>query len=704
MRHAQCIAILLFRASLPILATQSEEALTHRGTNPIRHVITLLQTMQKKIKEDSETRQVEYDKFMCFCETTVGDVTHLLEEEREKVMRVKARLEAEAAGKTGLENEIAGEEEDKAQCLTSLEEAVAARNARYAVFQAEKGRLETNIAALGQAITAVKNGQSFLQLKHSDVLKHIADEKDIFEQIDEDNDESPHDTFVAFLQGGDGSPKGDEIVGVLSQLKENFEKALAAAQAKEDKDKEAFDALVATNQECIANLNIQIVDHTSEEGDLAVSIVHDKTALDDTESAYASDAKIMHELKYECAAKLVHHEEQTKRVQESLEAIASALKVLETDDSLDLFKKTFKRTEAASFFQMQSSEHRRNHKALKVIRDIASQHKVFINPEFISLALHGKRVGLETVVFQVQKMIKQLETDEKNDDMLISACTQNKDLYDRNMVEINQHTSTSDANLQAKQNEIDQLDEDIEQLQRELKKLKDDSDKRYTMDKKRHAIFLEEQANRVASKQILKVAENRLNKFYNPSLYKQEEGLALIHSRASDRPRGDFTEHNTESKSQMQVNKFINALVKELDEDMIAEEAEDLDNRRKTKRFIDDSDWSHTGKTRVLDKAMSDLAQAHGDMSDLKADRKSLDTRREILEKKIAGMKARCDWLIGNKGVRERARESERQSLINALNVLSGANAAVYGHEYQPEDYRVAFPEVKRPKGFLKYN
>ena len=43
------------------------------GANPIRKVVTMLQTMSKKITAEGAEEETAYNKFVCYCKTNTGD-------------------------------------------------------------------------------------------------------------------------------------------------------------------------------------------------------------------------------------------------------------------------------------------------------------------------------------------------------------------------------------------------------------------------------------------------------------------------------------------------------------------------------------------------------------------------------------------------------------------------------------------------------
>merc|ERR1711972_481067 len=90
-----------------------------------------------------------------------------------------------------------------------------------------KSDLDTNIAALSKAITAVSGGiaGSFLQTSGAQVLRKMVNAK-------QDIDGDDRQTLLAFLSGGQAtgySPQSGDILGILKQIGDEFQKSLASA-------------------------------------------------------------------------------------------------------------------------------------------------------------------------------------------------------------------------------------------------------------------------------------------------------------------------------------------------------------------------------------------------------------------------------------------------------------------------------------------
>merc|ERR1719262_2203997 len=75
-------------------------------------------------------------------------------------------------------------------------------------------------------------------------------------------------------------------------------------------------------------------------GDAGVEIVNMKEDLDDTQKSLAEDKKFLADLEKNCETRKKEYEVVVKTRAEELLAIADTIRILNDDDSLELFKKT----------------------------------------------------------------------------------------------------------------------------------------------------------------------------------------------------------------------------------------------------------------------------------------------------------------------------------------------------------------------------
>merc|ERR1719265_777472 len=255
-------------------------------------------------------------------------------------------------------------------------------------------------------------------------------------------------------------------------------------------------------------------------GDLGVSIAEMKNDLSDTEEALLEDQKFLAELEKGCDTKTAEWEERSKTRAEELLALADTIKVLNDDDSLELFKKTLP-SASASFVQIQVTSEMMRARALAAVHDIQAlnlpnRHKL----DFIALALHGKKVGFEKVIKMIDDMIATLKQEQIDDDTKKESCAAEFDAADDKKKSLEHTLSDLETMIADIEESITALKSDIEALEDGIKAL-DKSVAEATENRKlEHEEYTELIAADSAAKELLAFAKNRLNKFYNPKLYR----------------------------------------------------------------------------------------------------------------------------------------------------------------------------------------
>merc|ERR1719359_515031 len=101
------LALLFLSCSL------AEAASLREAANPIRNIVTLLQDMAKEIEAEGEKEQEAFDKFMCYCDGSTGDMQKGADEGAQKAEELVSKLEALKAEKAQLEQELTQHKADR---------------------------------------------------------------------------------------------------------------------------------------------------------------------------------------------------------------------------------------------------------------------------------------------------------------------------------------------------------------------------------------------------------------------------------------------------------------------------------------------------------------------------------------------------------------------------------------------------------------
>merc|ERR1719326_247842 len=123
-------------------------------------------------------------------------------------------------------------------------------------------------------------------------------------------------------------------------MKEEMETNLKEAIAEEDKAAAGFADLKSSKETEIEVATESIETKTARSGELAVSVVQTKNALEDAEEEIANAGKYAEQLAAQCATKEKEWAERQKMRAQEVAAISDAIGILNDDDALDVFKKS----------------------------------------------------------------------------------------------------------------------------------------------------------------------------------------------------------------------------------------------------------------------------------------------------------------------------------------------------------------------------
>jgi len=492
---------------LALVAVNANEEAVH--ANPIRKVVNMLQAMQKKVEAEGEKEQALFDKYMCYCKNSGGDLSKSIGDADTKIPQLGADIKEAEAKQAQLKEDLKQHQVDRSAAKAAVAEATAIRAKEAAAFEKESSESKATIAALTKAVSALENGMAgaFLQTRPASILRHLAiDDKDLQEE--------DRQVLSAFLQGSqssDYSPSSGQITGILKTMGDEMSKSLADATAAEAEAVKAFDSLVAAKTKEINALTAALETKMTRTGELAVEIVQMKNDLGDTEEALIEDKAFLADLEKNCDKKAGEWEEIVKTRSEELLALADTIKVLNDDDALELFKKT---VPASSFVQVSVSSAATRKHALAEIRKASSPQL-----DFIALAIQGKKIGFDKVIKMIDEMSATLKKEQLDDDHKKEYCAKQFDLADDKKKGLERSVADLETAIADAKDGIANSKSEIEALQKSLKALDRSVADATEQRKEENTEFTELMSSDSAAKEILGFAKNRLNKFYNPSLY-----------------------------------------------------------------------------------------------------------------------------------------------------------------------------------------
>jgi chromosome segregation ATPase len=645
---------------------------TSAGANPIRKVVTMLQMMQKKVEAEGEKEKELFDKFMCYCKNSGGDLAKGIADSEDKVGELPSAIEEAEASLKQLKEDLKKAQTDRAAAKAAIAEATAIREKEAATFASESGDLKTNIAAVKKAVGALEAGAkgSFLQTQAAQVLMALVQSDD---KLD---DEDRHD-LTSFLSGGDGdgyAPASGAITGILKQMGDTMASTLADITATEKDSLKTFNELVKAKTAEIDACTAAIEDKMKRIGDLGVKIVGMKEDLSDAEESLVEDKKYLAELEKGCATKEKEWAERCKMRQEEILALADTIKILNDDDALELFKKTL--PGASSLLQLQVNQKNIKAQVLSMLQTLKANNKGDRRRlDLIMLALHGKKVGFEKVIKLIDDMVALMKTEQQDDEDKKEYCEMQFDQADDKKKALERTEGKLTAAIEDAKETIATLTDEIKALGEGITELDKSVAEATANRKEENSDFKTMYAGNAAAKELLEFAKNRLNKFYNPKLYKPDGAFAQVRAHdAPPPPPETFGAYSKKSEEGGGVIAMIDTLIKELDTEMTEAETEEKLAQEEYEELMADSAEKRAADTKSLADKESQKGDLEAELVTLGDEHKATVKELMATEKYIGNLHGECDWLLQYFDVRKEARTGEIDALGKAKAVLNGAD------------------------------
>merc|ERR1719181_547188 len=160
-------------------------------------------------------------------------------------------------------------------------------------------------------------------------------------------------------------------------------------------------------------------------------------------------------------------------------------------------------------------------KALQALKSVRkSAKKVDPRLDLIELAMHGGKMGFDKIIKMIDDLVVDLKAEQGVDNDKKTYCEAEFDKAEDKAKELDLDISDLNKAIEDANESISTLKSEIEALQDGIKKLDKSVAEATATRKEEHDDFVATLAANTAAKDLLGFAKNRLNKFYNPKLYK----------------------------------------------------------------------------------------------------------------------------------------------------------------------------------------
>jgi chromosome segregation ATPase len=543
------LRLFLFAVALPVAQADT-----------ITEVVSLLQEMLDKSKEDGKEDRTVYAKYLCYCDTTTATKEKSIADETENIERFTAELEDMRATNTRLSQEVATLEKNMADNQAARDEATSIRDKENEDFVKEEADLETGIDQLGRAVdllsavgadqtvtgdtdsaqlmageataAAKAAGLGFMtkESKVKKVGKLSTDMKEALRAASVFLDGPQRHKLTSFLQASSTgindnyNAQSGEIVGVLKNMHDTFKANLESARTAEAKAKKEFDELIEVKTEEYNTMETAKDEKKKLIGDTAAEIATSTTSLETSEAQLADDQEFVATLKEKCATSKAEYERRNMLRANEEAAIAEAISILNSDEAFASFGKVGSTSAGRAVFFFQKSNNvddARMKAAASLSKTARSTHSLRL-AKIATVLQNGveAKAGAKAenpftkVLEMIEKTIGLIDAEEEDDVTKKDTCQTEQDTN-------NENKNTKESEMSTLETNINSLEISAEESRTSIATATDDlavnraSQASETKSRAEgHAVFAQNLKNCEDAEKILAKATEVLEKYY----------------------------------------------------------------------------------------------------------------------------------------------------------------------------------------------
>jgi hypothetical protein len=708
MKCALVVALFALQGFLPAQAAVLQ-------MTPVNRVLNLIKDLEKEVEKDGKMEQKSYDKFACWCESTlerkakdIADAKVHIEQLQKLIDQLNGELGAHGAEIEQLKKEIAAN-------LDAQREATEVRDKENAEFEAEKTESEQCIGALESAIkvlTGAGTKGGFLEtMRDAELLSVAADmrrvvlRKDVVSRAASKDDldaltrfiEHPEEyarhkaagglsaTQVGNNPFGDYAPQSTQIQGILKGMYDAFTGDLEKDNAEEADKQKAFEAFMATKKRELATLEETLKTQELDKATKTKLLADSEKDQDETKAQLEADEVFFEDTKQTCRTKAKMWAERSRLRTEELTGIAKAIQIIDSPESRAIFANS-----STTFLQLGEStihgpEGGRRANAYSKLKDLASKYKSLGLAQIAAAVKTGGH--FDEVIKMIDKMIALLRKEEAYDINHRDRCQNGEDANQNSMEDLQHTMKKLEEEIERLEDECKVMIEEIKGLELAIEDTKADLADRLEMRNKEYAAHVQSLKDDDAAIGIVNQAIQSLSAFYEKNkielsmAQRKQEPESPEYTVDQDKaPETNFEDGKYEGRKgdtggivsilSMVVEDMKNEMATARKDDAIAQEEYEKDKASMNAMLKAQED-------RKVATEMA-LAEAKAKIEDKKMLHGRADEELEVQESLEKTLVHDCSWIAEHFESRREKRKTEMDGLVEAKAILAGANAGDY--------------------------
>jgi len=650
---------------------------------PVAKVVRMLEDMKVELQSAKETDDEVYQQLTCWCNGGTDEKKSAIELGEAKMDDLKSAMGEYGAKveelREGLATTKAKLRDDKA----ALDTAVAIRMKENKAFHEEEVDMLDAIQGCDNALKVLGKHQASLAQ-----IKEVGKSLQALTAMQLAKDNLGRDKMAvvkAFVQEAEDSsisrlripgmqsyaPQSGQIVGILGQMKEDFEGDLKNSQAEEATAVSEFTSLKKAKEDELAAGKAQQDQLEQDDAEFREKNAQAYEEYLDTEEQVNTDKEFLRNLKARCEVADEEYAARTKGRLAELEAVADTIVFLNSDEAAGSFDKSVN----SAFLQTSSltvsaKQDARQH-AAQVLRRTG-------NAQLALLASTVQLDAFEKVKVAIDNMVKELGNQQKEEVEHRDFCIAETNKNTRETAEMYDKKAILETTIADTTKTVEELTKDIAERTKAIAAMQKDMKRASEVREAENGEFQEEVMNQRITQGILQKACDRMNQVYSDMKVSLEQDGAAPHTQTSatstDPGNGParFDKYE-QSGGGDKIVKMIEDIIADSKESENEALRSEQDAQAAYEGNMKDLNKSITEHTRAITNNTENKAKAEQTLTAAKADFKSTMKELEGLNDVLKSLVNQCDFVVKNFEARQAARSQEIDALNEAKAILSGA-------------------------------
>jgi len=705
MKHVIALASLLLLTAVPSNA---------EAGNPVTRVVDLLKSLSAQVEKEGKVEEGMYEDFVCWGKSIISQKTETNAAASSRIDELEAYIADLDSGRVELTSERSDLEKEIAGLMSDMETANALRKKENSDFLDAEDEMKKAVKALKGAIDtldkatkdhkegvllavradlrgASQNGGMAALLEHQASLKQAVD---LGSQFLDKADA----LFLRRMLLGE-VPKVDwkklnrkatfkmaykarsfKIQGVLQKMHQTFSSNLADARSKEADSLSDYNSLKNAKQGQLDTAQKALTKMSSENGAKGMSRQESADEVKALKEQVQNDEKFIKQTEQALADKKKAWAIRSDTRSSELAAISKAISILHSDDSRDLFKKSFD----SQFLQIEQTAStamsQRAESAVSALKDAARRSG---DKRLLALASHlaspkSVKGAFDPIISAIDKMIKLLKSEEQTDLETKQTCEKDRMENTRTAIKTSREMDEQTDKITALTAHIADCAQKIKELQADHKQTTDALAKAQTMRNDENKEWKQTDADDKAAAETVASATKVMTEWYasNKGNFMQVAKQPVSGMAGGEAPPpppatfdAGYAGKQGESQGIVAIMQMVEEDIKKDRADAASDEAASLKEFNNFKKDSEDKmkelKAEEKAQTKDKGKAMSDKVNTE---KQRRGNKGALDS---VLET-IKSIDPNCEYYEVNYPMRKKNRQIEIDGLDKAKAILMG--------------------------------